>query len=321
MNTMKNTLHLLVVTSLGLVGCAQKPQNVTYIEAAKTVAPTPKKVVMTVPEPVPLPGQLKKKPKFDKTQKNRLKTWQVIEKANKSATQKPELDNYFNSIMLYTYEEGGLYQVYSAPFKLTDIQLQPGEKIIGPPAGGDTRRWKVGRGISKVNGVRTEHVLVKTTRPGLQSTLTINTDRRTYHLELHSYKETYMAAISWNYPGDDLIAFEQQLLEEEREDKIITDTQINLKDYNGNYDIEVEDGDPEWVPSKVFDDGRKTFIQFPKALSTSEAPALFILSSDDQTQLVNYRVKNDFYIVDRLFKRAELRVGQQDQDIVRITRD
>jgi type IV secretion system protein VirB9 len=50
-----------------------------------------------------------------------------------------------------------------------------------------------------------------------------------------------------------------------------------------------------------------------------EAPALFVLRNKE-TQLVNYRVKNDFYVVDRLLDSAELRVGQQDQEIVRISR-
>ncbi len=51
-----------------------------------------------------------------------------------------------------------------------------------------------------------------------------------------------------------------------------------------------------------------------------EAPAFFVLDSTNQVQIVNVRVKNEYYIVDRLFERAELRVGQQDQEIVRISR-
>jgi type IV secretion system protein VirB9 len=41
---------------------------------------------------------------------------------------------------------------------------------------------------------------------------------------------------------------------------------------------------------------------------------------DDDAQLVNYRVKGDWYIVDRLFDRAELRLGQKPQTIVAIVR-
>ncbi len=68
---------------------------------------------------------------------------------------------------------------------------------------------------------------------------------------------------------------------------------------------------------RVFDDGSKTFIQFPPGLKSSEAPALFV-SSDGNTQLVNYRVKGDYYIVDRLFDEARLIVGEQDQIVVEI---
>jgi type IV secretion system protein VirB9 len=79
-------------------------------------------------------------------------------------------------------------------------------------------------------------------------------------------------------------------------------------------------GRPQWVPTQVFDDGHKTFIRFPEAMLDREAPALFVVSSTGDTQLVNYRVKADTYIVDRLFESAELRLGQQDQEIVQIIR-
>jgi type IV secretion system protein VirB9 len=43
------------------------------------------------------------------------------------------------------------------------------------------------------------------TRPGIATNLVINTDRRTYHLEF-TRVSTYMAAVSWTYPQDALIA-------------------------------------------------------------------------------------------------------------------
>ena len=55
---------------------------------------------------------------------------------------------------------------------------------------------------------------------------------------------------------------------------------------------------PAWLPVKVFDDGAKTFIQFPPAMLVREAPALFVLSHRGETQLVNYRVKNEYYVVE-----------------------
>ena len=54
------------------------------------------------------------------------------------------------------------------------------------------------------------HILVKPTRPDLQTNLVINTDRRTYLLELRSTEKTYMASVSWQYPQDQLIALRRK---------------------------------------------------------------------------------------------------------------
>ena len=70
----------------------------------------------------------------------------------------------------------------------------------------------------------------------------------------------------------------------------------------------------------AFDDGAKTYIQFPPGRLTSEAPPLFVLGADGDAQVMNYRVKGDYYVVDRLFDRAELRLGEAPQQIVRIVR-
>jgi len=84
-----------------------------------------------------------------------------------------------------------------------------------------------------------------------------------------------------------------------------------------NYDI-IGDS-PNWRPIRVFDDGKKVFIQFPKTVSVSEAPPLFVTDKKGkQSKLVNYRVRGEYYIVDRLFDAAELRLGEKDQIIVRI---
>ena len=105
----------------------------------------------------------------------------------------------------------------------------------------------------------------------------------------------------------------------ERERETIA-TNIQLDDVNFDYTITGKTN-PRWKPVRVFDDGRKTFIQFPTTLRTTEAPALFIRSAEGKTQLVNYRVKGNYYIVDRLFDLAELRVGEKNPMIVRIIRN
>jgi type IV secretion system protein VirB9 len=90
---------------------------------------------------------------------------------------------------------------------VTDIALQEGEELAGsgPVAAGDTVRWIIGDTVSGSGPGKRIHLLVKPTRPDLVTNLVINTDRRTYHLELRA-AGTYMAALSWTYPQDALIA-------------------------------------------------------------------------------------------------------------------
>ena len=91
--------------------------------------------------------------------------------------------------------------------------------------------------------------------------------------------------------------------------RVTTATNIDLESVNFGYRVSVERGKPTWTPTQVFDDGHKTFLKFPASMLTREAPALFVLSPSNETELVNYRVRNDYYIVDRLIDRAELRLG------------
>lgn len=90
--------------------------------------------------------------------------------------------------------------------------MQPGETLVGsgPVAAGDTVRWIIGDTESGTNAGKQVHILVKPTRPELMTNLVINTDRRTYHMELRSTEKSYMASVSWQYPQDQLIALRRQ---------------------------------------------------------------------------------------------------------------
>ena len=77
---------------------------------------------------------------------------------------------------------------------------------------------------------------------------------------------------------------------------------------------------PSWRPLRAFDDGRQTFIEFPVTIGVDEAPPLFLIGTDGAAELVNYRMRGRFYVVDRIFDVAELRLGTRKQQVVRITR-
>jgi type IV secretion system protein VirB9 len=75
---------------------------------------------------------------------------------------------------------------------------------------------------------------------------------------------------------------------------------------------------PGWTPEHVFDDGHKTYVKFPADIATIEIPPLFMIGPKGEAELVNYRFENGYYVVDRLFTVAELRLGAGDQQVVRL---
>lgn len=286
---------------------AAEPEQVTYTDEPATTGWTPEPPT----EPV---TNLKAKRKA----KHASSPLQAIEYANQSARQSPDEASYTNAIMNYGYTSGALYQIHTAPLRLTDIQLEPGEEIIGKPAAGDTVRWVLGVNKSVQDGLPQQHVLIKPVASGLATTLVINTNRRTYLLELTSHKETYMAAVSWQYPQ----RVQRASLDRLRSQALRQPAppSVDLDNLNFAYRVEARQGNPHWKPTRVFDDGRRTFIRFPAGFQQGEAPALFVAARDGQSQMVNYRVRNEHYIVDRLFSTAELRVGSDAADVVRISR-
>ena len=58
----------------------------------------------------------------------------------------------------------------------------------------------------------------------------------------------------------------------------------------------------------------------PRGIGHGELPPLVVLGPDGKGELVNYRVRQNYYIVDRLFGAAELRLGGEHQQTVRIVR-
>ena len=127
-----------------------------------------------------------------------------IDSANDAARVQPRKAGYFNAVQVFPYSPGALYQIYAAPGQITDIALEPGEQLIGsgPVAAGDTVRWVVGDTESGSGETRRVHIMVKPTRAAIETNLVLNTDRRTYLIELRSREKPYMPSVSWFYPED-----------------------------------------------------------------------------------------------------------------------
>lgn len=317
------TLHIILACSAAQAACSTfKPPEISYDDDPKPavfLADPPKPVrVVEIPKPLPLPGQLKPLPPATPAGPESKDPAERVAKANEAARVQPTRGGYINAVQVYPYTIGALYQVYTAPGQVTDIALQEGEQLVGsgPVAAGDTVRWIIADTESGSGPTKRVHIAVKPTRSDLVTNLVINTDRRTYHLELRSTERTYMASVSWQYPQDQLIALRRYNAIAEAAAPV--ESSFDIGKLNFRYAIE---GDtPPWRPLRAFDDGTKVFIEFPRGIRQGEMPPLFVIGPEGGAELVNYRARQNYYVVDRLFAAAELRLGAERQQKVRIVR-
>ncbi|ADU14139.1 P-type conjugative transfer protein TrbG [Asticcacaulis excentricus] len=244
-------------------------------------------------------------------------TARAIHAANAAATQGPEPGSYLNAVQVYTFIEGTLYRLFTAPDKVSDIVLQTGESLISVSAG-DTGRWVIGDTTSGSGEGRQTHILVKPYTAGLRTNLIITTDRRTYHLQLESTRMTAMAAVTWRYPQDQLLTKKAEAPVEVPSPPTPVIVGLSLESLRFSYTI--TGARPAWRPVRAFDDGQKVYIEFPADLALGQAPPLFSVGADGKPELLNYRVQGRFYVTDVLFSAAELRLGARRQSVVRITR-
>jgi type IV secretion system protein VirB9 len=319
------TPYIGLLSSAVLSACSTfKPPQISYddqpVEPAVLEAQPPKPVqVVEVPKLLPLPGQLKPLARQRSVPEPRDPKKRV-ELANAAARVQPTRAGYINAVQAYPFAEGALYQVYAAPGQVTDVALEDGERLVGsgPVAAGDTVRWIIGNTESGEGATKKVHILIKPTRPDLVTNLVIDTDRRTYHLELRSTEKTYMASVSWIYPQDELIALHRQNAQADAATPVATALDLNTLHFR----YAIEGDNPPWRPVRALDDGSKVYIEFPSGIGQGEMPPLFIVGPQGKTsQLVNYRVRGNHMIVDRLFAAAELRLGDgTSQQRVRIVR-
>lgn len=215
--------------------------------------------------------------------------------------------------------------IVCAVLQVCDVALQAGEQVNSINLG-DTARWTIEPAITGSGANEVQHLIIKPLDVGLETSVVVTTNRRTYHLQLRSNRTQYMPQVSFTYPEDAMAKWEVMKSREvkERQERTMPET----GEYLGNlsFDYEVS-GSATWKPVRVYNDGTKTIIQMPSAMVQTEAPTLLVvrkdggLFTDDETVMVNYRVQGDRYIVDTIFDKAILIAGVgSGQDRVTIQR-
>jgi P-type conjugative transfer protein TrbG len=229
---------------------------------------------------------------------------QVWANANGAARQRPDREGFSSARYVYTYAPGALYELYANPNFISTILLEEGE-TLEDVAAGDTSRWQVSETTTEgMQGLRTI-LLVKPNATGLRTNIVLVTDRRTYLVEAVSHAgEAYSAQIAWCYPAS--ISDRSPL--------------TSVGAFNFDYRVRTTRGArPVWSPTRVFDDGRRTWIEFDADTEAADLPPLFVITPEG-AELTNYRIDGRRYMVDRIFDAAELRLGVRAPVVVRIER-
>lgn len=249
----------------------------------------------------------------------------AIAAANREARSAASTDAFVGGVRIFGWDPGRVYEVWTAPLRVTALTLAPGETVTAKAAG-DTVRWQIGESVSGVGAAVRTHVLIKPLQTGLETNLVLTTSQRVYLLALRSgAADAFNAAIAWDYAVSSTTP--SSLLETSSGGGALAGGQPPVDvaavtpagPLDARYRIEPRGRTPRWSPTAVFNDGVRTFIALSPDVAVDETPALFVMTGGD-AQLVNYRQADGLLIVDRVFDEAELRLGDRRLRIVRIRR-
>ena len=322
---MKKLIAVLMISTVGLYGCTTNPTAdiaapVSYTPAVQTTQQSVASQTNVSSEAlVTSPAAfLAQQTTSDVKAQKILTGVAAVKEANKKALKQPDSNAYQNGIMTYDFVPGALYKIYCAPLNVTDIQFQPGETLVSVAAG-DTLRWQVSKTYSGSGEARREHLMVKPTDSNIQDSVVVTTSQHAYHLMMYSTNSVYMATVRWRYPGETDLA---QNFGEEGDvasNSVMGAGGVNVSQMDFNYRADILEGSrPDWVPTMIFNDGHKTYIQLPD--NVQDSPTLFVGSdATGGEQVVNYRIVGNYYIVDRVVYYAQLRSGQTNSTIVQIS--
>lgn len=214
--------------------------------------------------------------------------------------------------------------IKTMPFQETVISLEPGEKFTNVSSG-DPQRWDYTVATSGQGLDAQQQILIKPHMPNIATNLVITTDRRMYNLRMVSSEQgTPTRNVQFWYPEKMMSEVNAITAKEANSGVIDTQSVVNVDKMNFGYNISSTGGGfwstpPAWKPIQVFDDGTHTFIQFPANVPQDNLPAMWVIENGQQS-VINYRSKQPYFVVDKLFKQAILVMGVgSDKQQVTIT--
>jgi type IV secretion system protein VirB9 len=226
------------------------------------------------------------------------------------AEQIQDAANSSDTDIQFVYSTDVIYKIYTTPEKLTEIRLEPGESIRSM-FGGNTKDWMIEQELTtEDNGPTQLSLFIKPLDDNISTNMIISTDRRTYRLVVIS-ANWYNGIVQWSYPKDEQLAMAR--LEDD-----VTIIPKNITKMNKHYKIMAKK-DYLWKPVSVFDYEGKTYIEMSPKTAYTSMPVVFV-KNGKELQLVNYRVRQGYFIVDRICQELEL-ISDKDVVIIKAVHD
>ena len=205
--------------------------------------------------------------------------------------------------------------IVCAVLQVCDVELQPGEQVSSVNLG-DAVRWLVEPALSGAGDDAVQHLVIKPLDVGLETSLMVTTNRRTYHLRLRSHRTEYMPRVAFSYPESAASKWTAMQKQVQAEQARKPEAAKAPNEYLGSLDFGYRvTGNAPFKPSRVYNDGVKTIIEMPSTFAQGEAPTLLVVRASgsvfkkDEEVMVNYRLQDGRYVVDTIFDKAVLIAG------------
>lgn len=221
----------------------------------------------------------------------------------------PEDANLVGSAVVYNYNEMNQYKIRAKIGYITDIMLKPGEALQEIVAG-DTERWQV----SSANVAGVYHVYIKPLKADITTNLIILSDARSYRLIMTS-SNVY----------DDIVIFDKvpasakekaaaeaaaakakvqrakDTVEYHKQSKDIMNTRYEF--------IKIKNVSRSMLPMIVYNTSTKTYISMSSE-NNQDLPVLYKQDLNGKLNLVNYRIRNGFMVIDSVMPKIYLAYGE-----------
>lgn len=277
----------------------------------------------------------------------------------RAAVRTAQEGRFLNASLLQPFTDSMIYEVIVQVARITTIRLEPGEQITSLEAS-DSATIQLATSQVGSGGSLAQVIVLKPNDLFETNNLQIVTTRRLYLIDLvmaDPGSEAYHRLVTWSYPTLHLplpatpqpqyvqprqvpsqqvpsqqaqsqytlsaplppapsIGDQGEMMQLASASTVLRPTRL----WDLNFGYVIDGRDVPWKPLTVYDDGAKTVIRFAPEVLARKAPALFVIDLDDQVEAVNYRVRGASYVVDGLFDRAALQLGQDPDAIVMIAR-